>query len=73
MSDEFAIGDQVRWKWGQGYGEGKIFGRFTEKVTRTISGTEVNRDAAEDEPVYLFEQTDGSQVLGSHAEIEKAD
>ena len=73
MRKVFNNGDHVKWKWGQGYGEGKVVERFTEKVTRTIGGAEVTRNATEDEPAYLLEQDDGSLVLKSHSEIETTD
>lgn len=72
MAEKFVAGDSVKWKWGNGYGEGKVAERFTEKVTRTLDGAEVTRDASDDEPAYLIKQDDGSRVLKSHSEIEKA-
>jgi hypothetical protein len=45
--------------------------RFTEKVTRTIDGTEVTRNASADEPAYLVEQDDGGHVLKSGSELSK--
>ena len=73
MTDTLNIGTKVRWKWGDGYGEGRITERFEEKVSRTIKGTEVTREASEDDPAYLIEQDDGDQVLKSHSEVESAD
>lgn len=72
MSKTYRVGDKVKWKWGQGYGEGKIAELFTKKVTRTIEGNEVTRDASDDEPAYLIEQDDGDRVLKSHSEVQKA-
>lgn len=72
MSKTYRVGDKVKWKWGQGYGEGKIAERFTNKITRTIDGNEVTRDASNDEPAYLIEQEDGDRVLKSHSEVQKA-
>lgn len=72
MSDQFQIGQRVRWKWGEGYGEGKITERFEDQVTRTIKGTEVTRNATGDEPAYLIEQDDGDRVLKSITELERA-
>ena len=73
MSESYRVGDKVKWKWGDGYGEGKITERFNEKVTRTIDGTDVTRDASDDEPAYLIEQDDGDRVLKSVSEIKKSD
>ena len=69
MSYDHHIGDKVEWNWANGTGSGKITERFTEKVTRTISGTEVTRNATEDEPAYLIEQDDGDEVLKSTTEL----
>ena len=72
MSQEkFNEGTTVKWKWGEGWGQGKIKERFTEKVTRQISGTEVTRNATDDEPAYLIQQEDGDEVLKSQSEIQK--
>ena len=71
MADKYRQGTKVKWKWGNGYGHGKVSESFTEKVTRTISGSEVTRDASTDEPAYMIEQEDGDRVLKSHTEVEK--
>lgn len=71
MSSGYSVGDKVKWKWGDGYGRGKVAERFTEKTTRTIDGTEVTRNASDDEPAYLIEQDDGDRVLKSHSEVQK--
>ena len=46
---------------------------FKERVTRTIKGSEVTRDADSDNPAYMIEQGDSDRVLKSHTELEKAD
>lgn len=71
MSDNYSIGAKVKWKWGNGWGRGKVDDRFTEKVTRKIDGNEVTRNADNDNPAYLIKQEDGDRVLKSHSEIEK--
>lgn len=69
MAYDFHIGDSVTWNWGNGTGSGKITDRFTSKVERTIDGTEVTRNATEDDPAYLIEQEDGGRVLKSASEL----
>ena len=64
-------GSKVKWKWGQGYGHGKIKSSFTEKTTRKIDGSEVSRDGTEDNPAYYIEVDDGNNVLKLHSEVEK--
>jgi hypothetical protein len=69
---KFKTGQKVCWKWGNGTGEGKITEIFTSDVTRELQGAEVTRNASEDEPAYLIEQDDGSEVLKSCSEIQAA-
>ncbi len=69
MAYDFHIGDSVKWNWGSGTGSGTITDRFTSKVERTIDGTEVTRNATEDEPAYLVEQEDGGVALKSSSEL----
>ena len=71
MSDKYNVGTKVKWKWGTGWGHGQVEESFTEKVTRTIEGNQVTRNASEEEPAYLIEQDDGDRVLKSHSEVEK--
>ncbi|PZX18892.1 Protein of unknown function (DUF2945) [Palleronia aestuarii] len=66
---KYQIGEKVEWNWGNGTGSGKITERFTEKVTRTIKGSEITRDASDDEPAYMIEQDDGDCVLKSASEL----
>lgn len=66
------VGDKVEWEWGSGTGTGTVTERFTEDVTRTLDGTEVSRNASEDDPAFLIEQDDGDQVLKSNSELSKS-
>ena len=69
MSHDIHIGDAVAWTWGRGTGSGTVTERFTERVTRTIAGTDITRNASDDEPAYLIEQDDGGRVLKSADEL----
>jgi hypothetical protein len=71
MAKNIRTGSTVRWKWGQGTAEGKVTERFTERVTRTIEGEEITRNATDEEPAFLIEQDDGGRVLKSESELEK--
>lgn len=62
----------VEWNWGNGTGKGKVEETFTEKTTRKIKGSEITRDASQDDPAYLIEQEDGDRVMKSHSELRKA-
>ena len=68
---KYRKGTEVSWSWGSGTATGKVQETFTEKVTRTIKGTEVTRNASDDEPAYLVEQEDGDRVLKSESELSK--
>ena len=68
----YSKGDKVEWEWGSGSATGKVTEVYTEEVTKTLKGSEITRDASEDEPAYLIEQEDGDEVLKSHSEVSKA-
>ncbi len=70
---KFQKGQTVEWNWGSGSGTGKVSEHFKERVTRTIAGNAVTRNADDDNPAYLIEQDDGSQVLKSESELSKPD
>ena len=67
---DLQTGTAVKWKWGTGWGQGKITKKYTQKTSITINDTKVVREASADEPAYLIEQEDGTNVLKSHTEIE---
>lgn len=69
MARDIHIGDTVTWTWGSGTASGTVKERFTDKVTRTIEGSEITRNATDDEPAYLVEQDDGGRVLKSGSEL----
>ena len=71
MSD-YGEGDEVKWSWGNGTGTGTVKKKYTQKITKKIGGSEVTRDASEDEQAYLVEQEDGDEVLKSGSELSKA-
>lgn len=64
------IGDTVYWEWGNGTAEGTIEKEYTDDVTLEINGTEISRNATENEPAFLIKQSDGQPVLKSITEIE---
>ncbi len=63
------VGDKVSWSWGKGTAEGVIKHIYTKKVSKTLKGAEVVRNADPDNPAYLIEQDDGDQVLKSNSEL----
>ncbi len=68
----FTKGDTVSWSWGSGTATGTVAEAFTDKVTRTIKGSEITRDASAEDPAYLIEQEDGDRVLKSASELKKS-
>ena len=65
-------GDTVKWEWGNGTARGTIDKVYTRRVTRKINGTEVVRNADDDNPAYYIEQSDDGAALKSHSEVSKA-
>lgn len=68
----YGKGDRVRWTWGNGTGEGRVEEVFTARVSREIKGSEITRNADEDNPAYLIVQDDGDRVLKSQSELKAA-
>lgn len=68
----YGKGFRVTWNWGNGTGEGTVVESFTGRVSREIAGSSITRNASGDNPAYLIEQADGSEVLKSHSELDKA-
>lgn len=65
-------GDNVKWKWGNGYGKGTVKSAFEEKTTRKIDGSEVTRDGSKDNKALYITVEDGNNVLKLESEVEKA-
>lgn len=72
MSQHFRIHQHVAWNYAGHTATGQIQEVFHQKVTRTIKGSEITRNASEDEPAYLIEQSDGDKVLKSASELIKS-
>ncbi len=69
---KFSEGDKVEWNWGNGTGTGTVRKVYTGRITIDAQGTEVTRDADEDNPAYRIEQEDGDTVLKSESELTRA-
>ncbi len=65
-------GTEVEWNWGNGKGEGKIEQKFEKKVTRTIKGAHITRDASKENPAYLVKQENGGKALKKESELKKS-
>lgn len=65
-------GSKVKWKWGNGEAFGTVKETFSEKVTRTIEGTQITRNGEEGNKALDIEQEDGSRVLKLESEVSKS-
>lgn len=66
---QIRTGSPVSWDWGQGTARGKVKEIHRESITRTIKGNEVTRKGTQDNPAYLIEQEDGTEVLKLRSEL----
>ncbi|WP_242689039.1 DUF2945 domain-containing protein [Pedobacter sp. SYSU D00535] len=64
-------GEKVHWNYGRSQAEGQIDEKYTKPVTKKIKGSEVKRNATEEEPAYLLQQENGKTVLKSESELKK--
>lgn len=64
-------GTEVEWKWGSGRAHGSVTKIYKKDAEVTIDGNKVKREASEDEPAYLIEQSDGQKVLKSKSEVSR--
>ncbi|MFP4094647.1 MAG: DUF2945 domain-containing protein [Cyclobacteriaceae bacterium] len=64
--------DKVKWKWGNGYAEGKVEKTYTEKVTRKIDGSEITRNGSDDDKALYISQEDDKNALKLESEVQKA-
>lgn len=65
----FKKGENVSWKWGSSWAYGKVHEIFHDKVTKTIKGKSISRNASEEKPAYLLVQENGQEVLKSITEL----
>ena len=66
-------GTNVKWKWGDGYGQGEVKEKYQKSITLTLQGSEVTRNGSEDDPALRIKQDDGDEVLKLQSEVERAD
>jgi hypothetical protein len=72
MASNYEVGTEVEWNWGDGTATGKIVEVHMSDVCKMLKGTEVKRNASNDDPAYLIEQSDGDEVLKSQSELRKS-
>ncbi len=66
-------GTDVSWSWGNGTATGTVVSVHHEKITRTLSGSEVTRNGSKDDPALVIEQDDGAQVLKLRSEVDRSE
>lgn len=71
MSASYTKGDNVKWKWGDGYARGKVVERHTKTIEQTIDGNSVKRKGDDDNAALVIEQDDGQKVLKLESEVSK--
>lgn len=69
---KFSTGDQVKWKWGSGYGRGTVQSIFPEKTTRVVDGEDVTRNGSHDDPAIYVDCDDSNNVLKLASELEES-
>ena len=66
---QIRTGSPVSWDWGNGTAEGKVQSIHREEITKEIKGSKVTRKGTQDNPAYLIEQEDGTEVLKLRSEL----
>ncbi|MEM8758232.1 MAG: DUF2945 domain-containing protein [Planctomycetota bacterium] len=66
-------GTRVEWDWGSGTAEGTVQEKSSERIERTINGSEKARNGSDDDPALVIEQDDGQTVLKLQSEVRRAD
>lgn len=64
-------GDKVHWNWGKSQAEGTIKQKSEKTISKKIKGTEVKRNASKEEPAYIIEQQNGTEVVKSESELKE--
>ena len=66
------MGTMVAWDWGKGTATEKVAEVYRHRITLTLKGAEITRNATDEEPAYRIVQDDGDEVLKSASEVRKA-
>lgn len=62
-------GSKVKWKWGNGWANGKVQETSTETMKKTIEGSEITRHGETGNKALLIESDEGSMVLKLESEV----
>ncbi len=66
---QIKTGSHVSWDWGNGTAEGNVKEIHHEEINKTIKGNKITRKGTKDNPAYLIEQEDGTNVLKLKSEL----
>tara|TARA_R110002049_G_scaffold302713_2_gene496072 strand:- start:14460 stop:14672 length:213 start_codon:yes stop_codon:yes gene_type:complete len=66
-------GTSVKWKWGNGYANGKVIETFKSSITKTIKGNSVTRHGDPDNKALYIKQDDGDKILKLESEVSRKD
>ena len=66
-------GDKVHWNWGKSQAEGIIKQKSEKTITKKIKGKEVKRNASKEEPAYVIEQQNETEVVKSESELKEGE
>jgi hypothetical protein len=66
---QIRTGSPVSWQWGTGTASGKVKEIHHQEIGKKIKGSEVKRNGTQDNPAYLIEQEDGTEVLKLKSEL----
>jgi hypothetical protein len=69
VKKQIRTGSLVSWQWGTGTASGKVKEIHHQKISQKIKGSEVKRNGTQDNPAYLIEQEDGSEILKLESEL----
>lgn len=59
----------VEWNWGPAKASGRAQDVFCDRVTRTLKGTKITRNASKNGPACLILQDHRNRVLKFHPEL----
>lgn len=69
MIKTYSKGTKVEWNWGQGKATGTVIKSSIKRMQKTIKESKVIRNGTPENPAYLIEQGNGTQVLKLHSEL----
>jgi hypothetical protein len=69
MIKTYSKDTKVEWNWGQGKATGVVVKSSIKRMQKTIKGSKITRNGTPENPAYLIEQENGTQVLKLHSEL----